>query len=255
MPVRNDVRAVDAKRLDAFVDSAFAFAVTLLVIAGAAPPVDVEGLREAVARVPAFAGGLTLIMSFWLGHRRFGVLAERRDAVCDGLSLAIVAVVLVYVYPLRLLAESVAHWLSAGMLPGRGLLIEDLRTLYAVYGAGFAVLSLLYAGLFGRVAWRVGNLGIEPWQREAARMAALGWMFAAGVGLLSLAMASVAAVMQAPWLPGAVYGLIPLWLGGRALTRARRRRSGSRSSHHHHGGGGGSAGDGERADGIGDQGS
>jgi hypothetical protein len=134
MPIRTDVRTVDAKRLDAFVDSAFAFAVTLLVIAGAAPPTDVEGLREALGRVPAFTAGLALIMSFWLGHRRFGVLAEARDAICDGLSLAIVAVVLIYVYPLRLLTESVAHWLSGGRLPGRGLGVEDLRTLYVVYG-------------------------------------------------------------------------------------------------------------------------
>ena len=110
------------------------------------------------------------------------MLAETRDAVCDGLSLAVVAVVLVYIYPLRLLTESVAHWLE-GRLPGRGLLVEDLRILYTVHGLGFAVLSLLYAGLFGRAAWPGSGLGLNAPERRAARMAAAGWMGSAAVRL------------------------------------------------------------------------
>jgi hypothetical protein len=66
-------------------------------------------------------------------------------------------------------------------------------------------------------------------QGQAARAAAVGWMWSAVVGVASVLLALVPAIMRAPWAPGTVYALVPVWLVGRALTRARTRRRGSRT--------------------------
>ena len=61
---RSSVRPVETARLDAFVDASFAFAVTLLIIAGAEPLNDFGGLMRALGRIPAFAAGFGLVVMF-----------------------------------------------------------------------------------------------------------------------------------------------------------------------------------------------
>jgi hypothetical protein len=128
-----------AKRLDAFVDAAFAFAVTLLVIAGAEGPSSLTALGAAMGRIPASLGAFVLIAMFWLAYRDFGRMAPRRDSLSSLNGLAIVFVVLVYVFPLRMLVESGFVWISGGRLPGEVIIhtLGDLRLLFRVYGLGF----------------------------------------------------------------------------------------------------------------------
>ena len=78
-PSSSSVREVETTRLDAFVDASFAFAVTLLIIAGAEPLNDFGDLVRALARIPAFAAGFALVVMFWLGHRAYGRIAPIRD--------------------------------------------------------------------------------------------------------------------------------------------------------------------------------
>ena len=69
-------------RLQAFVDAAFAFAVTLLVIAtGESIPRDSADLVAALKRVPAFAAGFALIAMFWYAHVQWSTRFARRDEV------------------------------------------------------------------------------------------------------------------------------------------------------------------------------
>ena len=63
-----------ANRLDAFVDAAFAFAVSLLIIAGGEPLRSYDDLVRALMRIPAFLAGFALIILFWLAHRAWAAL-------------------------------------------------------------------------------------------------------------------------------------------------------------------------------------
>ncbi|MES2862426.1 MAG: TMEM175 family protein [Pseudomonadota bacterium] len=207
---RQSFRPAEGKRLDAFVDSAFAFAVSLLIIAGGEPLASFDDLMRALMRIPAFLAGFALIVLFWLAHRTWSALEPRRDARATLLSLAIVFMVLIFVFPLRLLIESAAHFISRGALPGEGLIqnLTQLGWTYFIYGLGFSVLSVLFALLFQSAAGTV-----LPERRTSAREWSATWWLAAAAGVLSGLIALTPVLAAAPYAPGFIYWLIPLGIG------------------------------------------
>ncbi|WP_296815924.1 TMEM175 family protein [Brevundimonas sp.] len=223
------IRPTETKRLDAFVDAAFAFAVSLLIIAGGEPPRSFEELMTALGRIPAFAMGFALIVMFWLGHRQFGRLAPRRDGVSVVLSLAIVFMALIYVFPLRMLTDAAAHFLSGGILPG-GVTIDsyaDLAGVYTVYGVGFAVLGVLYCLLYRHAARRSDQLGVAAEDLDDVRSWAGVWAIIALSGVVSALVAQVFPLHLFPGLPGFCYWLIPV--GIFVLNRRKARPAGTSS--------------------------
>jgi hypothetical protein len=226
MAKTNDREHEAAKRLDAFVDAAFAFAVTLLVIAGAEGPPSLAGLGEAMGRIPASLGAFALIAMFWLAYRDFGRIAPRRDAVSSLNGLAIVFVVLVYVFPLRMLVESGFVWISGGRLPGEIIIrtLDDLRLLFRVYGLGFVILAGLFVTLYAHAARSPDRLGVDAADAVMARSVAQIWIIVAGGGLLSVLL-TYAPIGFAPWLPGMAYWAIPIGLGVRGWIAGRGKRA------------------------------
>lgn len=234
--IRSSVRPVETQRLDAFVDASFAFAVTLLIIAGAEPLNDFSDLLRALGRIPAFAAGFGLVVMFWLAHRNYGRLAPIRDSWSAALSLMIVFMILIYVFPLRLLTETGAAYLSGGRLPGRGLIdtLAQLRDMYTIYGVGFAVLCWLYFLLYGHALKRGPVAGLEEDDRDEAAEARAVWGFITVAGLFSAVLAWTLPLRAAPWAPGFAYWLIPLAVyfvnlvqrrrTGRGLVKPPRRR-------------------------------
>ncbi|WP_419254041.1 TMEM175 family protein [Caulobacter sp. ErkDOM-YI] len=220
-----------AKRLDAFVDAAFAFAVTLLVIAGAEGPPSLAALGAAMGRIPASLGAFVLIAMFWMAYRDFGRIAPRRDAWASLNGLAIVFVVLVYVFPLRMLLESGFVWISGGRLPGEVIIhiLGDLRMLFRVYGMGFVVLAGLFVTLFAHAARSPEKLGVNAADAAMAASVAQIWIIVASGGLLS-ALLTFAPLQFAPWLPGMAYWAIPLGIGARSLILSRATRARARAA-------------------------
>lgn len=215
-----------AKRLDAFVDAAFAFAVTLLVIAGANGPPSLAALGAAMGRIPASLGAFALIAMFWMAYRDFGRIAPRRDAWSCLNGLAIVFVVLVYVFPLRMLVESAFVWISGGRLPGEVIIrnLDDLRLLFRVYGMGFVVLAGLFVTLYAHAARSPEALGVNATDAEMAGSVVQIWLIVASGGLLSVLL-TFAPIDFAPWLPGMAYWAIPLGIGARGVVLSRRATS------------------------------
>src|SRR5690606_13130291 len=100
------------------------------------------------------------------------------------------------------------HFLSGGRLPGRELLdsFDDLRVLYAVYGLGFSVMAVILALLLR------GERAAGPALVQAAREWTWTYVLVAASGVLSVVVALWGPIVAAPWLPGAVYMLIPAGL-------------------------------------------
>ncbi len=93
-------------RLETFIDAAFAFAITMLVIGGQQIPTDIETLLAAFRNVPAFVTSTIVLGIFWRGHwlwsRRYGL----EDGVSILISWAMLVTILIYIYPLKVVFDA-----------------------------------------------------------------------------------------------------------------------------------------------------
>jgi uncharacterized membrane protein len=186
------IRGGQPTRIDAFVDAAFAFAVTLLVVAVGHVPASVPELGQAMRGVPAFAASFFLIARFWQFHhqwsRRYGI----HDRASVRLSLALVFVVLIYVYPLRMVATMALAMLSGGVLAERPFDIRnvaDLRTLYLAFAIGYGVVVTIFALLHRHALTLADAIGLSPPERVRTRAAIARYAALGGIALLSLLLA------------------------------------------------------------------
>lgn len=206
-------RGVEVTRLEAFVDAAFAFAVTLLVISVDAIPDSTEALALALKGVPAFAASFVMIAMFWSAHanwsRRFGL----DDGTSKVLSLALVFLVLVYVYPLRIQFGVLFGWISRGWLPLPFKIgsVADLGFMFLVYGAAFATLSLCLLGLYVHAWRRRTTIGLDETEIAATAGEIGAYAYFVAVGLLSVALSMAIRDSRSPLvisLPGMAYCLL-----------------------------------------------
>jgi uncharacterized membrane protein len=161
------LRGLEMTRLETFCDAAFAFAVTLLVISGDGIPRSYAELIAALKGIPAFAASFAAIASFWWAHREWSRRFGLEDGITTTLSLTMIAVMMVYVYPLKMIFSAFAFWVSGGFFPTEFTLDEPTQLLgiFAIYGFGFAAWATLLALLHAR-ALRVGDrLGLNDVER------------------------------------------------------------------------------------------
>jgi uncharacterized membrane protein len=137
--IRFRPRATEVSRLEAFSDIVFGFALTLIVVSLEVPKTYAE-LMEAMGRFPTFALCFAILIWIWHAHYTF----FRRYALDDGvtvfITIALLFVVLFYVYPLKFVFTSFAA--------AKGFSVHQGRILYTIYGAGFAGIFLLYTILY-----------------------------------------------------------------------------------------------------------
>ena len=110
------LRGLEVTRLDTFVDAAFAFVLTLLVISFDAIPSNYPEMLTAVKRIPGFGASFAILMMFWLQHRLWSRWYGLENLKTILLSLTLIFVMLVYVYPLRMLFEGLFSNLTGGYL-------------------------------------------------------------------------------------------------------------------------------------------
>jgi uncharacterized membrane protein len=207
-------RGHEVTRLEAFVDAAFAFAVTLLVISVERIPDSMAGLLKALKNVPAFAASFAMVAMFWYAHVRWSRRYRLGTVPATLLSLVLVFLVLVYVYPLRLLLGTFFGWITGGWLP---MPLSDangprpLAFMFVFYGLAFASMSACIGGLYV-LAWRARRR--LPLDAEAASNAAGEVASHAYFVLVSLVSVVIALLLteqsrsRQVALPGCVYFLL-----------------------------------------------
>lgn len=182
------IRGDQSTRVDAFVDAAFAFAVTLLVIAIGRVPNSVADLVQALRGVPAFAASFFVIGRFWQSHRNWSRHYGIEDVYATRLSLALVFIVLVYVYPLRMVAELTLASLSNGVLAEAPIEINsvaELRTLYVVFGVGYALTALIFLQLHRHALALADAVGLSPVERIRTQTLCARWCAVIVIALTS----------------------------------------------------------------------
>ena len=208
-------RGDQVTRLEAFVDAAFAFAVTLLAISIDSVPANREELILALKGVPAFACSFAVICMFWWEHnqwsRRFGL----DDGKSSVLSLIYVGLVLVYVYPLKSMFSSMFAFLSNQYLPSSYAItgLDDLRWMFGLYAVAFSSLGLILH-LLERHAWkRRHEIGLDPHECLALQRELAASRLHMIVGLISLTIAVGMPEGMPHWaysMPGVAYCLLGL---------------------------------------------
>ncbi|HMF58833.1 MAG TPA: TMEM175 family protein [Vicinamibacterales bacterium] len=215
-------RGHEVSRLEAFSDTVFAFALTLLVVALEVPR-DYDKLVELMLGFPAFACCFALLIWIWSEHntffRRFGM----QDTYTLVLNAVLLFVVLLYVYPLKFMFDS----LFAGLLPARSdapqrMQLYQLANASAIYAVGFMAVFVVFALLYHH-AYRCRS-ALELTELEAfdARSAIGHHLVSTGVGTISLLIASVGPLELSPIAPMSFILMGPFhWMWG---VRSRKRR-------------------------------
>ncbi len=217
------LRGLEVTRLDTFIDAAFAFVLTLLVISFDQIPSNYAEMLVAVKRIPGFAASFAIVMMFWLPHRRWSRRYGLENDRTILYSLALIFVVLVYVYPLRTIFEGMFSSLSGGYLSS-GFRVEtsdEMRMVFVFYSVGFFALSLLFSQLYRATMRNATLLALNQFELRITRINMQVWLIAASFGLLSILLALV---LPDAWVSAAGYLYFALFLAARLPSFLDRRR-------------------------------
>lgn len=206
------LRGLDMTRIEVFVDAAFAFAVTMLVISFDAIPTTYDEMILAIKSIPAFVVAVVQIVWIWQAHntwsRRFGL----ETAWTVALSTALLIVMLIYIYPLRIMAGGMFGWFTGGYLPSNFDLdtMDQLRGMFVFLGVGFMALCLVFAMMYRYAAKLREPLLLSDSELYRVRTVLYLWTGAGGTGLLCVVLALA---LPVDWVPfsGFVFALLAGW--------------------------------------------
>ena len=121
------LRGMEMTRLETFIDAAFAFAISMLVIAAQQIPDNIQALLAAFKNVPTFICSIAVLGIFWRGHwlwsRRYGL----EDGVSILISWTMIVTILIFIYPLKAIFGAMWYFLSDGQV-GQPLLVSHDRS-------------------------------------------------------------------------------------------------------------------------------
>jgi uncharacterized membrane protein len=207
------LRGESMTRIEVFSDAAFAFAVTMLVISLSSIPKDFEELILAVKGIPSFAASFTVMMIIWVAHRRWSQRFGLDDGLSTILTLSLVFVVLVYVYPLKLIMELMFFGFSNSWFPSQFTVTSnsEVAGLVAFYSVGFFLVAAIQAGLYLRAASKAEELCLSRLEQVLIRKEQITWVVQAIAGLLSASIALIF-ISSFGFLAGIIFGLTPIAL-------------------------------------------
>ncbi|QDA57664.1 TMEM175 family protein [Thermomonas aquatica] len=228
LPVDGGVRqrGEQVTRLETFVDAAFAFAVTLLVVSFDAMPDTFAELYDALRRLPAFLAGFAILALFWHGHHRFSRSFGLEDGTIVVLSMSLVAATMFYVYPLRMVMSAAMGFFTGGWAPSEFKVqsMTEFRLIFVIYGVGFAVLAAIIAWMNAHALRKAEQLRLDAAEKLAARAEVVAHLALIGCAALSVVLALAIPERQG-WmfaLPGLAYGLLGILMPMMSIHYGRR---------------------------------
>jgi len=186
------IRGAEMTRIETFVDAAFAFAVTLLVIGGGDNiPNNYQDFLMALQQVPSFALCFANIVFFWYAHhiwsRRFGL----DDGPSTFLSLLLILVVLIFVYPLKAIYAGAFNFIPG--FDSRTVFtltsVDDFSGLLVIFGLSFSILSAIIAALNWHAFRLAEDIGLSALEKFDTKTVTQLWLVNALLPLGSVALA------------------------------------------------------------------
>ena len=220
----------DVSRVEALADGVFAFAITLLVVSLEVPR-TFDQLLVMMRGFLAFAITFAMLFHVWFVHYNF----FRRYGLSDNFTIWMTAlllfVVLFYVYPLKFVwtlminvALGFGRTVEVGGQQVLAVRVTQMPALFAVYGAGFAAVFIIFTLLYWHAYRKRAALELNALETHDTRSHLQANALMALVGLASVALALTNSPVSS-LLAGLIYWLIgPVqYLHGRQRFKARQR--------------------------------
>jgi uncharacterized membrane protein len=185
------LRGESMTRIETFVDAAFAFAFTMLVISIDEIPRSPQELLELSRDIPAFVISATIIGSVWLSHATWSRTFGLQDRLTIYLSLALVMLMLIFVYPIKLVIQASVLYLSGGLL---GIQLPDMtwegvRSLFLFVAIGLITLSIIIIALYQNALQHRRELCLNDFELYFCRRMSLTWLVVLITGVVSIVLA------------------------------------------------------------------
>ena len=187
-------RGAEITRLEGFSDAVFAFAVTLLVVSLEVPK-NFRELLETMRGFTAFAVCFSLLAHICTHHYRFFRRYGLQTPWANFLNCALLFFVLFYVYPLKFL-------FNLALRGGSRMDAGDARTLFVIYGCGYAAVFLVLALLYVHAWTKREELLLTALERIKTGRSVIDHSAMVAVGLIS---ALLAYLLPLRWLGMAGY--------------------------------------------------
>lgn len=217
MPRRHEI-----SRIEAFSDVVFGFALALLAVS-ADPPSSYAELMSRMVGGLSFACCFALLIWIWYEHnsffRRFGL----QDTYTIFLNSMLLFVVLLYVYPLKFMFDSLfERFVPRGDVNAQ-MELWQLANASAVYAVGFIALFVLFTLLYRHAIAKREELHLTELEVFDARTHVVHHLISTSVGVISLLIALVAPLGLVPLAPLAFFLMGPgHWVHGARSHKQRR---------------------------------
>ena len=195
------LRGENMTRIETFVDAAFAFAFTMLVISIDEIPRSPPELIELSRDIPAFILSAAVIGSVWMAHSNWSRNFGLQDRLTIYLSLGLVMLVLIFVYPIKLMMQATVIYISRavfeirifdnGLFEVEGWAEGQVVDLFIYFALGLIALSFITIAFYvNALRYRVA-LRLNTYELNFCRLTILDWIVVAVTALVSILIAFV----------------------------------------------------------------
>jgi len=217
------MRGLEMTRIEVFVDAAFAFAVTMLVISFDAIPTSHAEMMLAIKTIPAFVLSVVQLVWVWYTHNKWSRRYGLDTALTTVLSAALLIVVLIYIYPMRIMAQGFFSWITNSYLIVNFKLnsLSELADMFVFLGFGWIALSLVFVLMYMYAGSLKKELLLNDFESHETKTLGYMWMGAAGVGVICIVMALTLPLQRVPF-SGFAFALLGVWF---PFIRSWRRKT------------------------------
>lgn len=200
-------RGHDVKRIEAFSDAVFAFAVTLLIVSLEVPK-SFEELMTTMRGFFAFGVCFSLLMIIWFEQNVFFRRYGMHDITTIVLNCTLMFVVLFYVYPLKFLftvlfRNQIYHGGHSPLV----MQITDAPKLMLIYGVGYILIYLLFFLMYLHALRKKGELELTEIEIFDTKSKLFAQLILISIGGLSVVFSQLVRVNYSG-MSGMIYILI-----------------------------------------------
>lgn len=178
-------------RIETFVAAAFAFAVTMLIISLDSIPSTAQEFIAASKQIPAFIASFASIVSIWYAHAMWCKQYGLEDKTTIWLSGWLVLIVLIYIYPLKMVMQGLFDFLSDGFFPFEMDFNSywEVRFMFGFYALGFMALAITFILFYLHTLRLKTRLELTEFELFDVKLRILEWAAITVVCILALLLA------------------------------------------------------------------